>query len=279
MKVGSVPEQVDMNSAEHYASLDKAWEDYKATGDLNARDFIAKSYTPLVDKIAKRAYRKSPWLFDLNDLRQAGFVGLIEAIDKFEPERGYLFSTFAPRRINGSILDEINSMDWTPRSVREKIRAVIAATEKYSTENQRQPSNEEIAEMTGLTIEQVTQAWESSKKTYIGHIDTHTVTDFERSDSNEINIVTAADEEDAADVSLIVERSDQKEIVLSAIAELCTEEEATVLKLNFYEGKSLKDIGLHLQKSPARISSLRKNAMAKLMQSPHIQSLSPKKDA
>lgn len=273
MKVGSVPEKIDMTSLQHYASLDKAWQEYKSEGNLTARDFIIVSYTPMVDRIAKKLYRKRPWIFDLGDLRQAGFVGLMEAINKFEPERGYLFSTFAPRRITGSILDEINSMDWTPRSVREKIRAVLSATEQHYTENQHQPTTEEIAEISGLTTEQVALAWDYAKKTYIGHIDTHTVSDFERSDANEINIVTTVEEDHKSDVGVLVEKVDEKNIVLDAINSLCTTQEALVLRLNFYDRRSLKDIGQEIGLSPAKVSALRKSAIAKLMESTDIQGL------
>lgn len=268
-----MPDKIDMTSAQHYASLEKAWHEYKSEGNLVARDYIIVSYTPMVDRIAKRLYRKRPWIFDLGDLRQAGFVGLMEAVNKFEPERGYLFSTFAPRRITGSILDEINSMDWTPRSVREKIRAVLSATEQHYTENQHQPTNEEIAELSGLSTEQVVLAWEYAKKTYIGHMDTRTVAEFESGDITEINIVTTVEEDNKADVGLLVEKVDQKNILMEAVQELCTPEEAEVLRLNFYEQMSLKDIGKELGMSPPKVSALRKSAVTKLVQSSDIQGL------
>src|SRR5690606_734523 len=90
----------------HYSSLDSAWKRYKENNDLEARDFIIKSYTPLVEGTARRIFAKRPWIFDLEDLKQAGMIGLVNAVERYDPERGILFGTYAPMRIVGSIYDE-----------------------------------------------------------------------------------------------------------------------------------------------------------------------------
>lgn len=263
--------QNDMSSESHYASLNAAWENYKKRGDRVARDFIIISYAPLVERIASRAYKKKPWIFDLNDLRQAGFLGLMEAVEKFDPSRNILFSTFAPRRIQGAIYDEINSMDWTPRSVREKIRSVIRATETHYGENQHRPSLEELAEISGLSKENVEIALNYAPKTYVGNIDNASVVDYESGKITGLVGFVAGAKEKGDNVEGIVDKTSTRQIFLDQISELCTDEEAQVLLLHFYDEKNLKDIAVLMGCSASKVSHLRKSALRKLKQSNSVE--------
>ena len=102
------------------------WERMKA-GDPDARDTLLESHMGLVRHVALKLARTAGPGVDTDDLVSAGSVGLIQAVEAYEPERGHAFSTFAVMRIRGAILDELRSMDWVPRSVRTKARAVDRA--------------------------------------------------------------------------------------------------------------------------------------------------------
>lgn len=125
------------NSPEFIESL---WEEYFKTGSTKALSDLAAAYEPLVKKIVGVFIRKKPANLEYDDLFQAGRMGLIDAISRFKTNTGASFKTYASIRIRGSIIDEINSMDWTPRSVRKNIRSVIKSIEKFyghgGTENE-----------------------------------------------------------------------------------------------------------------------------------------------
>lgn len=146
-----MPEEKDQSALEaHYSSLDRAWKEYKEHGSIEARDFIINAYTPLVESTARRIFQKKPWIFEFQDLKQAGMIGLVNAVERYDPSRGILFGTYAPRRIIGSIYDEINSMDWTPRAMRQKIRKTLLAVQKFENDGAEAPTPAQVAESAGI---------------------------------------------------------------------------------------------------------------------------------
>lgn len=127
------------------ADLDDLWQQYKATSDPTLRDQIIVHYTDLVRYVASRVAKGLPQSVELGDLISYGTFGLIDAIEKFEPDRGYKFETYAIARIKGAILDELRSIDWVPRSVRAKARAIDKATTKLEATLHRTPTASELA--------------------------------------------------------------------------------------------------------------------------------------
>ena len=109
------------------ADIDRLWSQYKDSGSRRARDQLIVHYSPLVKYVAGRVAVGLPQNVDQADLVSYGLFGLIDAIDKFEPERGFKFETYAISRIKGNILDELRAIDWVPRSVRAKARAIERA--------------------------------------------------------------------------------------------------------------------------------------------------------
>jgi RNA polymerase sigma factor for flagellar operon FliA len=104
------------------------WADYKATASRDARDKLIVHYSPLVKYVAGRVSVGLPQNIEQADLVSYGIFGLIDAIDKFDPERAIKFETYAIARIKGAIIDELRSIDWVPRSVRAKARAPSSAS-------------------------------------------------------------------------------------------------------------------------------------------------------
>ena len=121
------------------------WEVFKASGDADVRERLILHYSPLVKYVAGRVGAGLPRSVDQNDLASYGLFGLIDAIDKFEPERGFKFETYAINRIKGAILDELRALDWVPRSVRSRARRIEAAVVELEHSLKRTPTEEELA--------------------------------------------------------------------------------------------------------------------------------------
>ncbi len=121
------------------------WRRYKEQGDPTARERLVVAYSPMVKFVAGRLGAGLPSHVEDADLISYGLVGLIGAIERFEPERGIKFETFAMTRIRGSIIDELRSLDWVPRSVRSRAREIEQAQAKLEHELQRAPTADEGA--------------------------------------------------------------------------------------------------------------------------------------
>lgn len=129
------------------------WRRYKEEGDERARERLVVAYSPLVKFIAGRMAAGLPSHVEESDLVSYGLVGLIGAIERFEPERHIKFETYAVQRIKGSIIDELRSLDWVPRSVRSRARDVERAYAKLEATLGRAPSEEEMANALGMGVE------------------------------------------------------------------------------------------------------------------------------
>ncbi|MGN6201464.1 MAG: sigma-70 family RNA polymerase sigma factor, partial [Solirubrobacterales bacterium] len=142
-----------MDTGVKEVELRDLWRRYKDQGDDSARERLVVAYSPMVKFVAGRLGAGLPSHVEDADLISYGLVGLIGAIERFEPERGIKFETFAMTRIRGAIIDELRSLDWVPRSVRARAREIEAAQNKLEHELQRAPSEAELAEHLGISEE------------------------------------------------------------------------------------------------------------------------------
>src|ERR671919_496463 len=126
--------------------LRELWRRCKVDGDERARERLVVAYSPLVKYVAGRMASSLPSHVEESDLISYGLLGLIGAIERFDPEREIKFETFAVSRIKGSIIDELRSLDWVPRSVRAKAREIESAQTKLEHELGRVPTDQEVAE-------------------------------------------------------------------------------------------------------------------------------------
>src|SRR5581483_1691309 len=133
--------------------LRELWQRYKEDGDERARERLVVAYSPLVKFIAGRMAAGLPAHVDEADLVSYGLLGLIGAIERYEPARDVKFETFAVARIKGAIIDELRSLDWVPRSVRTRARDIERATANLETELGRPPTDEEIAAGLEITVD------------------------------------------------------------------------------------------------------------------------------
>src|ERR671935_3042970 len=134
--------------------LRELWRRFKASGDANARERLVVAYSPLVKYVAGRMASGLPAHVDEADLVSYGLVGLISAIERFDPDREIKFETYAITRIKGAIIDELRSLDWVPRSVRARAREIERVHGKLEHRLHRAPTDEEMARELDITVEE-----------------------------------------------------------------------------------------------------------------------------
>src|SRR5205814_2861323 len=130
------------------------WRRYKATGDIHARERLVVAYSPLVKYVSGRMASGLPAHVEEADLISYGLIGLINAIERFEPEREIKFETYAITRIKGAIIDELRSLDWVPRSVRARAREIERVHGKLEHRLHRAPTDDEMALELDMSVEE-----------------------------------------------------------------------------------------------------------------------------
>ena len=129
------------------------WDAFQKHGDETARDQLLSQHLPLVHHVARQVLRTLSVQVELDDLVSAGSVGLINAVESFDPSRGLAFSTYAAPRIRGAILDDLRKNDHVPRSIRRKQRQIAAAEQRLSGSLDRKPDDRETAHQLGIDID------------------------------------------------------------------------------------------------------------------------------
>src|SRR5947199_479320 len=135
------------------AGIVALWQRFGEDRQQPLRDRLVLHYAPLVKYVAGRVGTGLPAHVDVGDLVQSGIFGLVDAIEKFEPERGLKFETYAMQRIRGAILDDLRSQDWVPRSVRSRARDVERALERLEAKLQRTATDAELAEELEISVD------------------------------------------------------------------------------------------------------------------------------
>ncbi|MCC7202975.1 MAG: FliA/WhiG family RNA polymerase sigma factor [Nitrospirae bacterium] len=227
--------------------------------DPDARDKLIQEYAPKIKYMAYRlSYRLQPDI-DIDDLISAGIIGLMDAMDKYDPSKETLFKTYAEFRIRGAMLDEIRAMDWVPRSVKEKSGLLYKTISSLEKELGRPPSEEEIAAALKMSINEyqdfLTQA-RSSSMISIEDLG------MNREDSDRDMLETIRDPEKRDPLSLLMTKDRQKTLT-SAIDNL-PEKERKVVSLYYYNELTMKEIGRILEVTESRVSQLHTQAMIRL---------------
>ena len=241
------------------SDIDRLWSQYKESGSRRARDQLIVHFSPLVKYVAGRVAVGLPQNVDQADLVSYGLFGLIDAIDKFEPERGFKFETYAISRIKGNILDELRAIDWVPRSVRAKARQIEKAYAKLESELHRAPSEDELAEELDMTRAQLQTSL--SKISFVGVVALDEfVGSNDRDGGATLGDTIAADDEGPGDVFEVQEMR----TLLGASINKLPEREKVVLTLYYYEGLTLAQIGEVLGVTESRICQIHTKAILQL---------------
>ncbi|WP_438432467.1 FliA/WhiG family RNA polymerase sigma factor [Gorillibacterium sp. sgz500922] len=233
------------------------WKRWREEGDESAKRELIESYLSLVDYAAGRLAVGLPKSVAKEDLISTGILGLIDAIEKFDYERGLQFETYASWRIRGAMIDGLRQNDWVPRSVREKAKKIEEAYQVLEQRHMRSVSDQEISEYLGVN--------EGDFRQMLQEVAVSTITSIDepvKDDEVESRLAYLVDEK-AKNPDHKVTVFFQKETLAKAIDRL-TEKERIVVSLFYYEELSLSEIAEVMNLSPSRISQLHSKAILRL---------------
>jgi RNA polymerase sigma factor for flagellar operon FliA len=241
--------------------LKDLWRRYKEEEDPRARERLVLAYAPLVKYVAGRMSSGLPAHVEEADLISYGLLGLISSIERFEPAREIRFETFAITRIKGSIIDELRSLDWVPRSVRAKAREIERANAKLEHQLQRAPTDQEMADSLEMTVEEFQESLVRISNTSVVALDElWTVSD---ASGDQVSLLDTIQDPDAVDPAQEMDITDMKDRLADAIARL-PEREKLVVALYYYENLTLREIGEVLGVTESRVSQLHTKAVLRL---------------
>jgi RNA polymerase sigma factor for flagellar operon FliA len=221
------------------------WQEYKATGDPELRNRLVLQYAPLVKYVAGRVRSGLPQTVDQSDLVSEGVFGLMDAIDKFDLDRGLEFQTYAVPRIKGAMIDALRSQDWVPRSIRDKVRAIEREHTSLQEKLGRTPTEEEVAEELGMSGKALRDLYAKVSYTSIAAVDDLVVVD------------------EAPAPGERMEDDDARAMLVRHVREL-RERDQIIVALYYYEGFTLAEIGQVLGVTESRVSQLHTRAMLAL---------------
>jgi len=233
------------------------WDTYRADPTRTARDRLILHYSPLVKYVAGRVAVGLPQNVEQADLVSYGIFGLIDAIEKFDQGRGFKFETYAIARIKGAILDELRSIDWVPRSVRAKGRAVERAFSKLEARLKRSPTETELAAELDMSDAQL--------QTVLGQLSLTGVAALDEMLGDRGDATTLGDTipDGGESPGALLERSELRGQLAEAI-ERMPEREKMVLTLYYFENLTLSQIGEVIGVTESRVSQIHTKSVLQL---------------
>jgi len=238
----------------------RLWAEYKKKADRHIRDQLIVLYSPLVKYVAARVAVGLPQHVDGSDLVSYGIIGLIDAIDRFDPVRQVKFETYAIPRIRGAIIDELRAIDWVPRSVRAKARAVEQAYTSLEATLLRTPSDAEVAAELDMTEQELQEILRQISFVGVAALDEVFMVGGDRTERTTLG--DTIPDKTPGPVAMF-EDKESKEILAQAIMQL-GDRERTVLSLYYYEGLTLAEIGDILGVTESRVCQIHTKAVLQL---------------
>ena len=230
---------------------------YLETLGLNREEAI-RNYAYLVDKVAHRLILRLPANVELDDLKSAGMIGLIDSIEKYSDDKGSHFKVYAEIRIRGAIMDELRSLDWVPRSVRESKALLQKAHQALSQTLQRTPSDEEMANQLSIPLEEYQVLKKKAQvRSIISYEDLNARSDSPR------DVLESIPDHQQQDPASIQEQQDELSFIHKALKQL-PDRQRMVLSLYYLEEMKLKEIGQLLGVSESRVSQIQSQAIAQI---------------
>ena len=235
----------------------KASQKYGEQQSAKKREDQLEDCLPLVKYIAGRLAISLPRSVEMDDLINAGVVGLIEAYNNFDTGKGVKFETYASLRIRGSILDELRGMDWVPRSTRARSREIERTISSLENELGRAPTEAELADGLGVELDEYYHMIDDVSSTSLLSLDELT---YGEDDDKPVPLVDTLRSSDQPSALLNLEREEMRDLLADSLGEL-TEQERLVVALYYYEELTLKEIGQVLELSESRVSQLHTKAV------------------
>jgi RNA polymerase sigma factor for flagellar operon FliA len=227
--------------------------------DQAEREQLIFDHMTQVEHIAKRIYGKVPANVELGDLISAGTIGLLDAVEKYDPARGIKFKTFSEHRIRGAMLDSLRDLDWAPRSLRAESRALVNLCRSLEQRLGRAATDEEKCQEQGISLEEFHQLSDKLSRLNVGSLESTTVP----GEKDGQTLLKRIPDGPHMIPSNIFERSETREILISAIDAL-PRKERLVVSLYYYDELTMLEIGEILGVNESRISQLHSRAMQRL---------------
>ncbi|WP_433264046.1 FliA/WhiG family RNA polymerase sigma factor [Actinosynnema sp. CS-041913] len=244
------------------AGIIALWHTYGQSHQQVLRDRLVLHYAPLVKYVAGRVGTGLPAHVDVADLIQSGIFGLVDAIEKFEPERGLKFETYAMQRIRGAILDDLRSQDWVPRSVRSRARDVERALERLGASLQRTPTDRELAVELKIGLAELRELYAQLQLTSVVALD-ELIAAGRTVGGAGASLAESLPDEGAEDPIATLVDQDSRRQLADAIAQLA-ERDRVVVTLYYFENLTLAEIGKVLGVTESRVCQLHTRAVLRL---------------
>ena len=229
------------------------WNSYKSNPSIENRNEIVLSYAGLVKSIARRAAAVSGNFVDIEDLMSFGMIGLIKAVEKFDPEKGVIFETYASYRVRGEIIDYMRRNDWVPRGMRKKAQDIESTIDTFVGENKREPTDSELSGILGIKSSEIKQI----------------LSDIER--FNTVSFEEIIQDTVKADCNFVSDETPESSLAQNELSDSLAqaidslpEREKLVVTLYYYEEMTLKEIGEIMSISESRVSQIHTRAVKTL---------------
>jgi len=252
-------ESIDYNNSS--ISEEELWIQYKKMKDSKIREHFIIKYAPLVKYVAGKVAIGKPGNVEYDDLVGFGTFGLIDAIEKFDPQKNVKFKTYAVTRIRGAILDELRSFDPFPRTIRQMAKAIERAIQSIESKVGRAATDQEIADELNWDLPtfytNLTKVHHASNPIYL------TQPFYTGDDNDKLTIIDTIESSPSLNPDVLAEKEEVKDLIVNAINDL-PDKEKKVLVLYYYEELTLKEIGDVLDVTESRVSQLHTKALMRL---------------
>jgi len=221
---------------------------------------VILEYSPMIKYVANRIALRLPSHIEVDDLISVGVMGLIDAIEKYDPTRGAKFKTYAEFRVRGSILDELRALDWVPRSIRQKAANVDAVSHKLQARFGRPPEDEEVAAEMGVTLEQFFTTLNETKSMPLISLEDLGIA---KESGERRSLLECLAGKSDVDPQTQLRLTELKSIIAKAIDSL-PEKERLMISLYYYEELTMREIGEVLGITESRVSQIHSKAVFRL---------------
>ncbi|KRQ87039.1 RNA polymerase sigma-D factor [Caloramator mitchellensis] len=231
----------------------------KCYSQYDEREEMIIKYLPFVKYIASRLVTGKPPGVDFEDLVSFGILGLIDAIEKFDPSKGLKFETYATLRIKGAIIDELRKISWIPKSAFSKLSSLNNARNELEAKLNREPTDKEISEYLNISEEDL-----KNIETFVNYVSLVSLEEiFFKSDDEDLQVKDMIEDTNSPQPDAMIEDEEKLDMLKRAISML-PDKDKTILNLYYYEKLTLKQIGKVLEISESRVSQLHSRALVRL---------------
>ncbi|WP_240157424.1 FliA/WhiG family RNA polymerase sigma factor [Pseudonocardia broussonetiae] len=232
--------------------VEQLWDAYLTEPTRPVRDRLLVHYTPLVRAVAHRTAAGLPTYVDIGDLVQSGVFGLIDAVERFDPQRCPRFESYAAQRIRGAILDELRAQDWVPRTIRGRARELERAQERLESRLRRAASDHELAAELGVAPRDLRSVGK--------HV---ALVSIDALDDGAGGLSELLADDDAPDPMAVIQARETSRQLSIAVAQL-GERDRLVVQMYYLENRTLAEIGRHLGVTESRVCQLHTRLVGRL---------------